>query len=192
MSQENKAIIREAVALSRSPETRLRQFLGNFTFPDLRASCSFYLTWVDASWYKNDVLPSSRNMTGSAVSYSRGGPGCYFGRTAIRSISTKAPRAPAGRTTCTVVRAAYSVGPWCRRIGYIRPSFRQSPSCRLSQDRPPRYTCIITTSLSVSFCDSRNFWMSLIRPRFVTWYRCVSSGPGRAILWSGKNVKKER
>src|SRR5262249_9374493 len=30
---------------------------------------------------------------------------CYFGRTAIRSISTRAPRVPAGRTTCSVVRA---------------------------------------------------------------------------------------
>ena len=28
-----------------------------------------------------------------------------FGRTATRSISTKAPRAPAGRATCIVVRA---------------------------------------------------------------------------------------
>jgi len=65
---ENEAIIRKAVALSRSPETPLRQFLGNFTFAYLRASRSFYLTWVDASWYKNAVLPASRNMTGSAVS----------------------------------------------------------------------------------------------------------------------------
>jgi hypothetical protein len=34
-----------------------------------------------------------------------GRAGRYFGRTAMRSISTKPPRMPAGRTTCTVVRA---------------------------------------------------------------------------------------
>src|SRR5450631_4731936 len=142
MSEENKTIIIEAAALS--PETRLRQFLEHFTFPDLRASCSFNLTWVDASWYKNDVLPPARNMTGSAVSYSRGGPGCYFGRTAIRSISIKPPRAAAGRTTWTVVRAGlfgWSLVPKNWEYPAIIPAKSILPSFAGS---PPRYTCIIT------------------------------------------------
>jgi Helix-turn-helix domain len=90
--------------------------------------------------------------------------GRYFGRTAIRSISTKAPRVPVGRTTCTVVRAGlfgWSLVPKNWLYPAIIPAKSILPSFVGS---PPRYTCIITTSLSVSFCDSRNFWMSHLIP----------------------------
>src|SRR5437588_9988357 len=52
-----------------------------------------------------------------------------------RFLPTRHDRRRAESPAPLCVRA-YSVGPWYRRTGYIRPSFRQSPSCRLSRDRP--------------------------------------------------------
>lgn len=91
----------------------------------------------------------------SSVSNLRGRAGYYFGHTAIRSISTKAPRAPAGRTTCTVVDAGllgWSLAPKNWLYLAIIPAKSISRPWR---DRPQG--TLITTSVSVSFCDLKSF-----------------------------------
>ena len=104
--------------------------------------------------------------------------GRSFGRTAIRSILSERPEHQRAEPPAPWCARACSAGPWCRELGISVPSCTSKSSYRLSPDLPRVYTHHHTLAERQFLRFEELLKVFDQTPRFVTWCRCVSSGPG--------------